>query len=122
MPVCQFSGAELYYAEKGQGDPLIFLNGLGGDHLYWLGQLRAFGRHYRCLAIDNRDVGQSSYAARSYDMKDVAADLAGFAKKLQPPPAPVVGVSMGGMIAEVLALFEPALGKRLVLVNTLGTA
>lgn len=122
MPVCQFSGAELYYAEKGQGDPLIFLNGLGGDHLYWLGQLRAFGRHYRCLAIDNRDVGQSSYAARSYDMKDLAADLAGFAKKLQLPPAHVVGLSMGGMIAQELALLEPALVKSLVLVNTLGMA
>src|SRR5437762_13530875 len=119
MPVCQFSGAELYYAEKGQGDPLIFLNGLGGDHLYWLGQLRAFGKHYRCLAIDNRDAGQSTYAVSPYTIQDLAGDLAALFARLQLAPAHVIGLSMGGMIAQELTLACSHLVKSLVLVNSL---
>ena len=38
MPVCQLARAELFYADKGLGEPLLFLNGLSGDHLYWTGQ------------------------------------------------------------------------------------
>ena len=66
MPLCQLPGADLFFAEKGEGEPLLFLSGLGGDHLYWLGQLRAFGKQYRCLAIDNRDAGQSTHAVAAY--------------------------------------------------------
>src|ERR671936_226750 len=60
---------DLFYEEKGQGEPLVLLNGLSGDHLYWTGQLRAFGKGFRCLAVDNRDVGQSSYATAPYSIK-----------------------------------------------------
>src|SRR3974390_2155215 len=100
MPLCQLSGADLFYAERGQGEPVLFLSGLGGDHLYWLGQLRSFGKQYRCVAVDNRDVGQSSYAARPYTIQNLAGDLAALFAKLQLPPAHVVGLSMGGMIAQ----------------------
>jgi len=120
MPLCQLPGASLFYVERGQGDPVLFLNGLGGDHLYWLGQLRAFGKHYQCLALDHRDVGQSSYAAEPYTIQTLAADLAALVHKLQLPAVHVVGLSMGGMIAQELALSSPQLVRSLVLVNTLG--
>ena len=119
MPLCQLPGADLYFAEKGEGEPLLFLNGLGGDHLYWLGQLRAFGKQYRCLATDNRDVGQSGYASESYRIADLAHDLAALFAKLQLSPAHIIGLSMGGMIAQEFALAYPHLVKSLVLVNTL---
>jgi 3-oxoadipate enol-lactonase len=122
MPLCQLPGASLFFAEKGEGEPLLFLNGLGGDHLYWLGQLRAFGKRYRCLAVDNRDVGQSSYASDPYTLSILAGDLADLFAKLQLPPAHIVGLSMGGMIAQELALTCPHLVKSLVLVNTLARA
>ena len=119
MPLCQLPGADLYFAEKGEGEPLLFLNGLGGDHLYWLGQLRAFGKQYRCLATDNRDVGQSGYASESYTIADLAHDLAALFAKLQLSPAHIIGLSMGGMIAQEFTLAYPHLVKSLVLVNTL---
>ena len=119
MPLCSVPGANLFYAERGQGEPVLFLNGLGGDHLYWLGQLRAFGKQYHCLAIDHRDVGQSSYANEPYTIPALAGDLAALATKLQWPPIHVVGLSMGGMIAQELALANPELVRSLVLVNTL---
>src|SRR5438445_591601 len=120
MPLCQLPDASLFYTERGQGEPVLFLNGLGGDHLYWLGQLRAFGKKYRCLAIDHRDVGQSSYTSEPYTIQTLAADLAALALKLQLPAIHVVGLSMGGMIAQELALGSPQLVRSLVLVNTLG--
>jgi 3-oxoadipate enol-lactonase len=138
MPSCQLSNAMLFYAERGQGEPLVFLNGLSGDHLYWGGQLRFFSKRFRAIAVDNRDVGQSSYAEASYTSRDLAGDVAEFLEhhlSPQPPspdrrggqggevqPAHVVGLSMGGMIAQELALARPELVKSLVLVNTLARA
>jgi len=100
----------------------LFLNGLSGDHLYWGGQLRYFGKRFRCLAVDNRDVGQSSYADASYASRDLANDVAEFLERLEARPAHVVGLSMGGMIAQELALARPELVRSLVLVNTLARA
>jgi pimeloyl-ACP methyl ester carboxylesterase len=122
MPLCHLSQADLFHEEKGRGEPLLFLNGLSGDHLYWRSQLRAFGNDYRCLAVDNRDVGQSSYAVAPYCMSDLAGDLSEWMERLSLPPAHVVGLSMGGMIAQELALAAPARVKSLVLVSTLAWA
>src|SRR5207247_1005623 len=107
MPVCRLPEVELFYVEKGEGEPLVFLNGLSGDHLYWMGQLRAFGKRYRCLALDNRDAGRSRGPARPYTTADMAADAAALLDRLQLPPAHVVGLSLGGMIAQELALAAP---------------
>ncbi len=122
MPLCQLPEVALYYVEKGQGEPLVFLNGLSGDHLYWMRQLRAFAKTYRCLALDNRDVGRSGCPARPYTTADMAADVAALFERLELPPAHVVGLSLGGMIAQELALAVPERVKSLVLVDTLGGA
>jgi pimeloyl-ACP methyl ester carboxylesterase len=120
MPTAHFAQGKLFYAEKGEGTPLVFLSGLSGDHGYWMGQLRAFSRRYRSLAIDNRDVGQSSYTPRPYTIRDLAGDVADLLDRLQVPPAHVVGLSMGGMIAQELALARPDLVRSLALISTLG--
>jgi 3-oxoadipate enol-lactonase len=122
MPLCHLAHADLYYEEKGEGEPLIFLNGLSGDHLYWRSQLRVFGKKYRCLAVDNRDVGQSSYAAGPYTLRDLACDLIEWMDQLDLRPAHIVGLSMGGAIAQELVLAAPQRVKSLVLVNTLARA
>ncbi|HZV05644.1 MAG TPA: alpha/beta hydrolase [Gemmataceae bacterium] len=122
MPLCHLAHADLFHDERGEGEPLVFLNGLSGDHLYWRSQFRAFGKKYRCLAVDNRDVGQSSYAAGPYTMRDLAGDLIEWMEQLQLPPAHVVGLSMGGAIAQELALAAPKRVKTLVLMNTLARA
>ena len=122
MPRCQLAEVDLFYTEKGQGEPLIFLNGLSGDHLYWMGQLRVFSKHFRCLALDNRDVGQSHSPQTSYTTANMAADVLGLMERLELPPAHVVGLSLGGMIAQEVALTAPERVKSLILVDTLAGA
>src|ERR1043165_9336528 len=119
MPSCQLSQVELFYAEKGLGEPVVFLNGLSGDHLYWSGQLRALGKRYRCIALDNRDVGRSSYAEAPYTIRTLADDVAECFEQLKLPAAHIVGLSMGGMLAQELALARPELVSSLMLVDTL---
>jgi pimeloyl-ACP methyl ester carboxylesterase len=118
MPLGHFNNTDLFYAEKGAGEPLLFLGGLGGDHLYWLGQMRAFGKRYRCLAPDNRDTGQSCAAPGPYVLADLAADLMLLLRHLELPAVHVVGLSMGGAIALELALAHPDVVQSLVLVST----
>jgi pimeloyl-ACP methyl ester carboxylesterase len=119
MPITQLSRARLFHTEKGEGEPLVFLSGLAGEHGSWMGQLRAFARRFRCLAVENRDVGQSGYADEPYAIADLAADVAELLDALNAPRAHVVGLSMGGMIAQELALARPELVQSLILVGTL---
>jgi 3-oxoadipate enol-lactonase len=119
MPLCHLTRTDLFYDDKGDGEPLLFLNGLSGDHLYWRRQMRTFGKEHRCLAVDNRDVGQSSYATEPYSVRDLAGDVLELFDRLALPPAHVVGLSMGGLIAQELALVAPRRVKSLVLVDTL---
>jgi pimeloyl-ACP methyl ester carboxylesterase len=122
MPQVSCNGLSVHYIAAGQGDPVVFLNGLAGDHLYWMGQVRAFSGGFRCVALDNRDAGQSEYAAGSYTMADLAADVACLLDRLDLPPAHLVGLSLGGMIAQEVALAHPERVRSLFLVGTLGRA
>jgi 3-oxoadipate enol-lactonase len=119
MPTLQLHGIDLYYADIGQGTPVVFLNGLAGDHLYWMGQVRALAKQFRCLALDNRDSGQSTYPTTPYTIADLADDVAGLLAALQLPAAHIVGLSLGGMIAQELALRHPQSVRSLFLVGTL---
>jgi 3-oxoadipate enol-lactonase len=122
MPDVRVNGLDLHYADTGQGPPLVFLNGLAGDHLYWMGQVRAFAGRFRCLALDNRDSGESSYAIRPYSVADLAEDVVGVLDALNLEAAHVVGMSLGGMIAQEMAVRYPGRVASLFLSGTLARA
>src|SRR5690348_4158444 len=72
MPRVLANGRHLFYEEEGQGAPLVFLSGLGGDHRAFGVTMRHFGRTRRALALDARDVGQSDRAEAPYTTADLA--------------------------------------------------
>ena len=118
MPRIFANGRNLYYEEFGTGDPVAFLSGLGGDHRAFAVPVRAFGKHFRALALDNRDVGRSDRAVGDYTTVDMAADVAGWFEALGLPPVHVVGQSLGGLVAQELAIRNPEKVRSLTLVST----
>lgn len=118
MPVHQVGSLNLHYEEMGQGPPLVFLSGLGGDHRAFSVPMRHFASRFRTLAIDNRDVGQSDRARGPYSTADMADDVAGWLRGISVEGAHIVGHSLGGLIAQELALGHPDLVKSLVLASS----
>jgi pimeloyl-ACP methyl ester carboxylesterase len=104
MPFVHANGQRLFYEERGAGEPLLLVMGIGGDHLAWALQVREFARGFRTISFDNRDVGQSSTADGEYDVADLAADTIALADALGLERFHLLGISMGGAVAQEVAL------------------
>jgi len=119
MPKVIVQSRTFYFEEMGRhGEPLVFLSGLGGDHRAFSRPQRYFGAKFHSLAFDARDVGQSDPADSPYTTADLADDVAGWLEAIGAPPAHVVGQSLGGLVAQELALRHSELVQSLVLVST----
>ncbi|MBI2884405.1 MAG: alpha/beta fold hydrolase [Candidatus Methylomirabilis oxyfera] len=118
MPKVRVGQIELFYEEDGHGEPIVWIHGLGIDHRVWGLQMPLFTQHFRCLAFDNRDAGQSDRSPNSYTIKIMADDAVRLMDALAIDKAHIVGLSMGGAVAQELAIAHPARVQRLVLVST----
>jgi pimeloyl-ACP methyl ester carboxylesterase len=111
---------DLAYTEYGAtGRPLVLLHGLGGSQDDWPLQLPFFSPRYRVICVDLRGHGRSPKPPGLYRMSQFAADLALLLMRLEAHPAHVLGLSLGGAVAQQLAVDHPDLVRSLVLVNTL---
>ena len=109
----------VFWHEGGEGPAVLLLNGWTASGLLWPGQwLRRLEEHRRVLRIDNRGTGWSRTAPAPFTIGDMADDAAAVLRATGGAPATVVGMSMGGMIAQELAVRHPGLVDRLVLVAT----
>lgn len=120
MPIAEVNGQRLYYQEHGEGEPLLAVMGLGGDHTAWLLQIPEWSKRFRTVVFDNRDVGQSSEAEGPYEVSDMAADAVGLADALGLGSFHLVGLSLGGAIAQEVALAVPERVRTLTLAVTYG--
>jgi pimeloyl-ACP methyl ester carboxylesterase len=118
MSTAEVGDIGLWYEEHGSGDPLLLVMGLAADSTAWLYQLPDFSRRYRTIVFDNRGVGRSTKPLGPYSIHQMADDAVGLLDVLAVPRAHVVGVSMGGMIAQEIALRHPARVRGLVLACT----
>ena len=118
MPTAEVNGQTLYYEIHGAGEPLLCVMGLSADTLAWLLQLPAFSASHRTIVFDNRDVGQSSLAAGPYEIADMARDALALADALELDSFHLLGVSMGGAIAQEMALAAPERVRTLTLAVT----
>lgn len=113
-------GTRLHYQVWGprQGEPLLLVHGLGADHRGWIMQRRALGSRYRCIALDNRGVGSSDKPLGPYDLEVMAQDALRVLDAAGHESAHVMGVSMGGILSQVLAVRHPERVRSLVLAST----
>lgn len=111
---------EIAYTVEGSGEKTVLLiMGLGGRALDWGTEFPgALATGYRVVRIDNRGVGASPRVPGGYELADLARDAVAVLDALGVARAHVMGVSMGGMIAQLLALEHPARVERLVLLST----
>ena len=108
MPTASANGIELYYQDAGAGEPLVLVMGFGGDHLSWAFKLAALSARHRVIAFDNRGAGRSSAPDVPYTTAMMADDTVALLDLLGIERAHVLGVSLGGMVAQEIALGHPA--------------
>jgi pimeloyl-ACP methyl ester carboxylesterase len=99
---------ELHYEREGAGEPLLLIQGMSGTRLSWgepfLAPLR---ERFECVRFDNRGIGLSGQTEEAFTIADLAADTAALLDRLELESAHVLGISMGGMVAQELALAHP---------------
>jgi pimeloyl-ACP methyl ester carboxylesterase len=115
MPTARCNHVELYYEVHGEGEPLLCVMGLAADSLSWALQVPAWSARHRTVIFDNRDVGRSGYVEAGYTVPDMAADALALADELGLESFHLVGVSMGGTIAQEMALAAPERVRTLTL-------
>ena len=122
VPHADLNGQNLYYEIHGDGEPLVIVMGLSADLLAWALQIPEWSKHYRVIAIENRDVGRSSYADGPYEIEDMADDTLALADEIGLGDFHLLGLSMGGAISQHLALKAPERVRSLTLCVTWGGA
>jgi pimeloyl-ACP methyl ester carboxylesterase len=113
-------GVEIAYDVWGRrgGEPVLLIQGLGTDSRGWALQRMAFGRRYRCFAPDNRGVGRSGKPTGPYDLAQMGRDALAVLDAEGIQSAHVIGASMGGVIAQIMAVLHPPRVRSLVLACT----
>jgi pimeloyl-ACP methyl ester carboxylesterase len=111
------NGLAIHVEEKGQGElSLIFLHYYGGSSRTWKHVTERLAAEFHTVAIDHRGWGESDAPASGYGLKDLAADAEGVIKALNLTRYVLVGHSMGGKVAQLIAARRPAGLAGLVLV------
>lgn len=118
MPYKNVGDTSLYYEIHGQGYPLLMIRGLGSNADHWYSQLPALAAKYKVVVFDNRGIARSSDPGGGFGAADMAADALGLLDGLKIARAHVMGLSMGGMVAQELAIMHPKRIKGLVLACT----
>ncbi len=118
MPIAHTNGIDLYYELHGHGEPLLLIPGLGYDGWMWHRMIPGLAEHFQVISLDNRGSGQSAKPPGPYSAQLLAADVVGLLDELGLPRAHVMGHSMGGFIAQSLALDYPDRVDKLILSAT----
>ncbi len=105
MPKVTVGDLDINYKIQGQGEPLLLIMGLSFSLLDWGTKLpELLSQHYKVILFDNRDAGETSRSPHAYTLDQMANDAAALLDALGESRANVLGVSMGGMIAQHFAL------------------
>ncbi|HEY4068473.1 MAG TPA: alpha/beta hydrolase, partial [Burkholderiaceae bacterium] len=108
----------LFYQDVGQGEPVVLIPGLGTTHQFFRGLTERLQQTYRVIALDLRGVGQSKSSIHEYSMEGWADDVAGVMDHLGIASAHILGSSLGGCVAQVMAVNHAERIRSLILTAT----
>jgi len=119
MPETRVNGVDLSYADQGVGTPVVFVHGAWMDLRYWEPHRAAVGAKYRFIACTLRYHGTGVWPddGRHYSTATHLADLTAFIRQLNTSPVHLVGLSMGGRLATLVALEHPDLLRSLTILE-----
>ncbi len=118
MPYFKNSEANIYYELHGSGPIILMLAGMASDSKSWQFILPYMIKHYRLIVFDNRGCGRTETNGKSFDLKNLAKDAFGLLEYLKYDKVHVIGHSMGGMIAQEMALMQAEKIDKLVLASS----
>ncbi len=118
MQSFEANGVVTAYRKTGAGAPLVLLHGGEADHGMFDGLVRVLNGHFTVIAYDQRDSGATRNPAAPYSLAHLADDAAALIRGLGHDRAHVLGTSLGGLIAQVLAARHPDCIDRLILSST----
>ena len=107
LAVARIGTHDIHYVDEGRGFPLLLIHGLAGDHSAWTPQIAAWRGTHRVIAPDSRGAGRSSQVDEPISTEDMARDMLALLDRLGIVKAHVLGRSMGGAIAQHMALIAP---------------
>jgi pimeloyl-ACP methyl ester carboxylesterase len=119
MPTVHANHIDIYYEEYGQGEPLLLMAPTGWPGSVWhLEQVAFFAQHLRVITYDQRGVGHSSKPDQEYTTALLGEDALALLRAIDALPAHVLGFSMGGRSAQLMALDAPDAFRSLILAGS----
>jgi pimeloyl-ACP methyl ester carboxylesterase len=120
MPYAPVGDVDIYYEIHGPHDapPLVLIGGWASYRWIWFRQIPTLMKKYKCIVFDNRGAGKSSKPDYPYTMEMMAADTVGLLDALNIESAHFLGISMGGLVGQQIALSYPEKVRTLILVST----
>lgn len=113
--------ADIWARQAGEGEDVLLISGLGDDHAVWGEAFDLLAAGHRVVSFDNRGIGRSPLGPEDFTLADMARDALDVIDAMGVEVAHVVGSSMGGAIAQELALIEPERVRTLALIGTWGS-
>ena len=118
MAFAENNGTKIFWTEQGAGEPLLLIMGLGGSHKEWRRIAPLLAEKYRVIMFDNRGVGETVFTDEPFTIPLMASDAKAVLDAANVESAHLLGMSMGGMIAQEFALEFPEMTRSLILTVT----
>jgi len=117
MPGIKINGINLNYHAEGVGEPLLLIGGFNSNRTIWIGQVPVLKKYFRVITFDNRGAGRTEKQG-PYSIQIMTEDSVGLLDRLNIRKTNVLGISLGGLIAQELAVTHPHRVSKLVLACT----
>lgn len=118
MPKVDLNGARINYEVVGEGEPLVLITGLGGEIAFWKKYIPILSKRHKVIVLDNRGAGETEYPPTLFTMRTLADDIINLLDHLGIERSHVLGWSMGGNVAQEIAIHYGERVGSLILMST----